>query len=134
MYNLLVDLGMSIPSAGENAQQMRDRIHASTACREGCVTNGKPITEENTKELLARFEADMPAGSPWDGRSDFIYYSPKFGGGGGATSDAIFQIASTQGKGIVIEWKHLERRETKRWMYTITGIAAFLEKPDMPRA
>ena len=131
MYNLLVDLGMSIPSAGENAQQMRDRINASTACREGY---GKPITEENTKELLARFEADMPTGSPWDGRSDFIYYSPEFGGGGGATRDEIFQIASTQGKGIVIEWKHHERRETKRWMYTITGIAAFLEKPDTPRA
>ena len=40
---------------GENAQQMMDRINASTTYREGYLTNGKPITEENIKELLAKF-------------------------------------------------------------------------------
>ena len=36
---------------GENAQQMMDRINASTTYQEGYLTNGKPITEENIKEL-----------------------------------------------------------------------------------
>ena len=60
----------------------------------------KPITEENIKELLAKFEETMPEGSPWydlsldNGKS--FYSSPKFTSGGGcnsfaaAISDALF--------------------------------------------
>lgn len=85
---------------GENAQQMMDRINASTTYREGYLTNGKPITEENIKELLAKFEQTMPEGSPWyGGTSDerkYYYSSKGFGYGGGcnsfayAISDALF--------------------------------------------
>ncbi len=64
---------------GENAQQMMDRINASTTYREGYLTNGKPITEENIKELLAKFEETMPTGSPWDDSSTFNYQSRGFG-------------------------------------------------------
>lgn len=85
---------------GETAQQMMNRINASTTYREGYLTNGKPITEENIKELLAKFEETMPQGSPWYGgtpdQSNYFYSSPKFGMGGGcnsyayAISDALF--------------------------------------------
>lgn len=85
---------------GENAQQMMDRINASTTYREGYLTNGKPITEENIKELLAKFKETMPEESPWydisinNGASG--YYSSLFGYCGGchsyaaAVSDALF--------------------------------------------
>ena len=76
---------------------MMDRINASTTYQEGCLTNGKPITEENIKELLAKFEEAMPTGSPWyGGDKAYLYYSPKLGNGMGcnsfayAVSDAIF--------------------------------------------
>lgn len=85
---------------GETAQQMMNRINASTTYREGYLTNGKPITEENIKELLAKFEETMPEGSPWYHASvegtKYYYSSPKFGTGGGcnsyayAISDALF--------------------------------------------
>ncbi len=85
---------------GENAQQMMDRINASTTYTAGYLTNGKPITEENIKELLAKFEETMPEGSPWYHASvegtKYYYSSPKFGTGGGcnsyayAISDALF--------------------------------------------
>ena len=64
---------------GENAQQMMDRINASTTYREGYLTNGKPITEDNIKELLAKFEETMPTGSPWDGSATYNYQSRSFG-------------------------------------------------------
>ena len=79
---------------GENAQQMMDRINASTTYQEGYLTNGKPITEENIKELLARFEESMPHGTTWT--ESFLYSSPKFGSVhacsafGAAISDALF--------------------------------------------
>ena len=81
---------------GENAQQMMDRINASTTYREGYLTNGKPITEENIKELLAKFEQTMPTGSPWDDSSIFNYQSRAFGhtsacaSFGAAISDSLF--------------------------------------------
>ena len=85
---------------GENAQQMMDRINASTTYREGYLTNGKPITEDNIKELLAKFEETMPTGSPWYGgtpdESKYYYSSQGLGYGGGcnsfayAISDALF--------------------------------------------
>ena len=64
---------------GENAQQMMDRINASTTYQEGCLTNGKPITEENIKELLAKFEETMPHGTIWDESSTFNYQSQGLG-------------------------------------------------------
>ena len=64
---------------GENAQQMMDRINASTTYREGYLTNGKPITEENIKELLAKFEETMPHGTTWDESSTFNYQSQGLG-------------------------------------------------------
>jgi hypothetical protein len=64
---------------GENAQQMMDRINASTTYREGYLTNGKPITEENIKELLAKFEQTMPHGTTWDESSTFNYQSQGLG-------------------------------------------------------
>ena len=52
---------------GENVQQMMNRINAVTpAYREGYLTNGKPITEENIKEMLDAVIEDMPAGSTWN--------------------------------------------------------------------
>lgn len=64
---------------GENAQQMMDRINASTTYQEGYLTNGKPITEENIKELLAKFEETMPHGTIWDESSTFNYQSQGLG-------------------------------------------------------
>ncbi len=81
---------------GETAQQMMNRINASTTYREGYLTNGKPITEENIKELLAKFEETMPEGTTWDESSTFNYQSPSFGWNiacgafGAAVSDALF--------------------------------------------
>ena len=65
---------------GETAQQMMNRINASTTYREGYLTNGKPITEENIKELLAKFEETMPQGTTWDLSTTYYYQSPKLYG------------------------------------------------------
>ena len=79
---------------GENAQQMMDRINASTTYREGYLTNGKPITEENIKEMLAKFEETMPTGTKWD--ESYTYASRAFGSVhacsafGAAISDSLF--------------------------------------------
>lgn len=81
---------------GETAQQMMNRINASTTYREGYLTNGKPITEENIKELLAKFEETMPEGITWDESSVYNYSSPSFGwtiacsAFGAAISDSLF--------------------------------------------
>lgn len=85
---------------GETAQQMMDRINDASKYTPGYLSNGKPITEENIKELLAKFEETMPIGSPWYDLSisgnQHVYNSPKFGAGGGcnsfaaAISDALF--------------------------------------------
>ena len=86
---------------GENAQQMMDRINASTTYREGYLTNGKPITEENIKELLAKFEQTMPTGSPWDDSSTFNYQSRSFGftkacsSFAAAVSDSLFDESAS---------------------------------------
>ncbi len=82
---------------GENVEQMMSRINAATpAYRAGYLSNGKPITEENIKEMLEQMKEDMPEGTRWDEDGIFHYSSPKFGGGGGcnafeyACSDYIF--------------------------------------------
>lgn len=81
---------------GETAQQMMNRINASTTYREGYLTNGKPITENNIKELLAKFKETMPEGTVWDESSTYNYSSPSLGwktacgAFGAAISDALF--------------------------------------------
>ena len=61
---------------GENVQQMMDRINAVTpAYREGYLTNGKPISEENIREMAEAILRDMPEGSPWNKDDKFNYNS-----------------------------------------------------------
>lgn len=85
---------------GENVQQMMDRINASTTYQEGYLTNGKPITEDNIIELLAKFEETMPEGTAWDESSPYNYQSRSFGwthacsAFGAAISDALFDEAA----------------------------------------
>jgi len=77
-------------------QDMMDRINAATpAYREGYLTNGKPITDENILEMLAEIEKAMPQDSEWNEDDKYLYFS-RLGWGGGcnsfsyAVSDAIF--------------------------------------------
>ena len=52
---------------GENVQQMMNRLNAEAPkYYEGYLTNGKPITEENIKAMLAEAEKGMPNGTKWD--------------------------------------------------------------------
>ena len=79
---------------------MMDRINAVTPpYKEGYLTNGKPITEENIKEMLDAVIEDMPAGSEWNGDDDKYDYSNtkawRTGGGGchsyaACVSDYVF--------------------------------------------
>ncbi len=39
------------------------------AAGEGCLTNGKPVTEENVLELLRQIEQDWPTGTAWGTQS-----------------------------------------------------------------
>jgi len=77
-------------------EQMMARINAATpAYREGYLTNGKPITDENILEMLAEIKETMPDGTEWN-TDDKYNYSNKLGYGGGcngfgyAVSDALF--------------------------------------------
>ena len=85
---------------GENVQQMMNRLNAEAPKYvEGYLTNGKPITEENIKEMLSEAEKGMPSRTKWD-ISDFYQYGTRaFGNYGyayacsafaGALSDYIF--------------------------------------------
>ena len=76
---------------GEDVQQMMDRINAVTpAYREGYLTNGKPITEENIQEMINAVIEDMPAGSEWNTDSKYDYGNAKVWrtAGGGCNSYA----------------------------------------------
>jgi len=81
---------------GENVQQMMDRINAATpAYKAGYLTNGKPISEENIREMAEAILEDMPEGSPWGTGSTYYYNSAcgTYGGCGSyacAVSDYIF--------------------------------------------
>jgi len=77
-------------------EQMMARINAATpAYREGYLTNGKPITDENILEMLAEIEKAMSAGTEWNTDTKYLY-SNRLGYGGGcnsfgyAVSDALF--------------------------------------------
>lgn len=71
---------------GENVQQMMARVMANVTYTPGYLSNGQPITEDNIKALLAKIEASMPEGTPWDEDSRYFYRSNKFGYGGGCNS------------------------------------------------
>ena len=85
---------------GENVQQMMNRLNAEAPkYDEGYLTNGKPITEENIKAMLAEAEKGMPSGTKWDTSSFYNYGTRAFTGYGnayacsafaGALSDYIF--------------------------------------------
>ena len=80
--------------AGENVQQMMNRLNAATpAYTSGYLSNGKPITEANIKALLAEVESSMPEGSDWD-TSETFYYSPQPSWGFGTAREcASFAIS-----------------------------------------
>ena len=64
----------------ENVQQMMDRLNAEAPKYfEGYLTNGKPITEENIKAMLAEAEKGMPDGTAWDASIYYDYLTRLFG-------------------------------------------------------
>jgi len=63
----------------ENVQQMMDRLNAEAPkYYKGYLTNGKPITEENIKAMLAEAEKGMPSGTKWDTSSFYNYGTKAF--------------------------------------------------------
>lgn len=78
---------------GENVQQMMDRLNKEApAYKEGYLTNGKPITEANIKEMLDAAKESMPDYTPW-GPDDSTRYAtlfiPGYSWHGGCGSFAI---------------------------------------------
>ena len=75
---------------GENVQQMMDRLNKEApAYTEGYLTNGKPITEANIKEMLDAAKESMPDYTPWGPDDSTRYVTslfPGYAGGGGCTS------------------------------------------------
>ena len=66
---------------GENVQQMMNRLNAEAPkYYEGYLTNGKPITEENIKAMLAEAEKGMLDGTKWDESSFYNYGTRAFAG------------------------------------------------------
>lgn len=66
---------------GENVQQMMNRLNAEAPKYvEGYLTNGKPITEENIKAMLAEAEKGMPDGTAWSADISFDYRTTFFQG------------------------------------------------------
>lgn len=83
--------------AGENAQAMMNRINAGTRPYvAGQLTNGKPITADNIREMLELFKDNFPDGTPWEDSDFYRYNSPSFGSVracsafAAALSDSIF--------------------------------------------
>ena len=65
----------------ENVQQMMNRLNAEAPkYYEGYLTNGKPITEENIKAMLAEAEKGMPDGTAWSADISFDYRTTFFRG------------------------------------------------------
>ena len=63
----------------ENVQQMMDRLNAEAPKYvEGYLTNGKPITEENIKAMLAEAEKGMPDKTAWSTGELYYYYTKCF--------------------------------------------------------
>ena len=62
---------------GETVQEMMRRINRATpACKEGCLPNGLPRTEENIQALLELVKEGCPDGTVWSGTVRFDYKSP----------------------------------------------------------
>lgn len=83
--------------AGESAQAMMNRINAGTRPYvAGQLTNGKPITADNIREMLTIFEGSFPEGTAWEDSDFYRYNSPSFGSVracsafAAALSDSIF--------------------------------------------
>ena len=59
---------------GETVRQMMARLNGEVpGYVEGYLTNGKPITEANIKEMLAEAEESMPDYTPWDDSLTYDY-------------------------------------------------------------
>ena len=64
---------------GETVRQMMARLNGEVpGYVEGYLTNGKPITEANIKEILAEAEESMPEGTPWSDDFSFDYSTKVF--------------------------------------------------------
>ena len=64
----------------ENVQQMMNRLNAEAPKYvEGYLTNGKPITKENIKAMLAEAEKGMPDETTWDASTYYDYLTRLFG-------------------------------------------------------
>lgn len=75
--------------AGENVQQMMNRLNAATpAYTAGYLSNGKPIMEANIQEILNSARESMPEGIRWDTDSFYNYNSPKLFSGPACSSFA----------------------------------------------
>lgn len=65
---------------GEDVDAMMVRINAATpAWKEGYLTDGSPITEENITNLLNKFKENFPDGSTWDESNFYRYPASSFG-------------------------------------------------------
>ena len=77
---------------GENVRQMMARLNGEAPVyTEGYLTNGKPITEANIKEMLADVQESMPQYTPWDDGKDYDYTTrvfPQYSSVGGCASYA----------------------------------------------
>lgn len=64
---------------GETVRQMMARLNGEApAYTEGYLTNGKPITEANIREMLADAQESMPEYTPWSGESRYNYSTMVF--------------------------------------------------------
>ena len=53
------------PQTGSVGSTANSPDGAAQGTRDGCLTNGKPVTEENVLELLRQLEQDWPTGTIW---------------------------------------------------------------------
>lgn len=68
---------------GETVRQMMARLNAEApAYTAGYLTNGKPITEANIKEMLAEAQESMPEYTPWSADSRYNYSTMVFAAAG----------------------------------------------------
>ena len=64
---------------GETVRQMMARLNGEVpGYVEGYLTNGKPITEANIKEMLAEAEESMPDYTPWATGENYKYSTRVF--------------------------------------------------------
>jgi len=61
---ILFALSISTAQAAEPQPQQTDT--SVSIPQDGCLTNGKPITEENVLKILRQLEEEWPTWTPWD--------------------------------------------------------------------